>query len=192
LIVMGWLRKPGYIAALPRLVCCVGLACFIWHMPVHLALLSMGYGIVYALWPIMWIVFAALWLYNLGVETGKFDLLRCWMEHHASGDMRVQAIMVAFCFGALLEGTAGFGAPVAMTAFLLVALGFKASRAVTVSLIANTTPVAFGALGTPIVALAAVTALIKRNCPRWLAGSCRSCPCCFRRILSFSCLAARD
>jgi lactate permease len=152
----------------------------------------MGYGIVYALWPIMWIVFAALWLYNLGVETGKFDLLRCWMEHHASGDMRVQAIMVAFCFGALLEGTAGFGAPVAMTAFLLVALGFKASRAVTVSLIANTTPVAFGALGTPIVALAAVTALIKRNCPRWLAGSCRSCPYCFRRILSFSCLAARD
>jgi len=128
-------------------------------MPVHLALVSMGYGVVYALWPIMWIVFAALWLYNLSVETGKFDLLRCWMEHHASADMRVQAIMVAFCFGALLEGTAGFGAPVAMTAFLLVALGFKASRAVTVSLIANTTPVAFGALGTLIVALAAVTGL---------------------------------
>jgi len=159
LIVMGWLRKPGYIAALSGLGCCVGLACFIWHMPVHLALLSMGYGVVYALWPIMWIVFAALWLYNLSVETGKFDLLRRWMEHHASGDMRVQAIMVAFCFGALLEGTAGFGAPVAMTAFLLVALGFKANRAVTVSLIANTTPVAFGALGTPIVALAAVTGL---------------------------------
>src|SRR5438067_13933370 len=99
------------------LVCCVGLACFIWHMPVHLALLSMGYGVVYALWPIMWIVFAALWLYNLSVETGKFELLRCWMEHHASADMRVQAVMVAFCFGALLEGTAGFGAPVAVTAF---------------------------------------------------------------------------
>src|SRR5262249_12625289 len=116
-------------------------------------------GFVYALWPIMWIVFAALWLYNLTVETGKFDLLRCWMERHASGDMRVQAVMVAFCFGALLEGTAGFGAPVAVTSFLLLALGFKPNRAVMLSLIANTTPVAFGALGIPIVALAAVTGL---------------------------------
>src|SRR5436190_20779391 len=128
-------------------------------MPVHLALVSAGYGMVYALWPIMWIVFAALWLYNLSVDTGKFDLLRHWMEHHASGDMRVQAVLVAFCFGALLEGTAGFGAPVAVTAYLLLALGFSSSRAVTLSLIANTTPVAFGALGTPIVALAAVTGL---------------------------------
>ena len=159
LVVMGLLRKPGYVAAAWGLVCSLLLACVIWHMPVSLALVSAGYGIVYALWPIMWIVFAALWLYNLTVETGKFDLLRCWMEHHASGDMRVQAVMVAFCFGALLEGTAGFGAPVAVTAFLLLALGFTANRAVTLSLIANTTPVAFGALGIPIVALAAVTGL---------------------------------
>jgi L-lactate transport len=159
LIVMGWLRKPGYVAAVSGLLCSLLLACFIWHMPVNLALVSVGYGFVYALWPIMWIVFAALWLYNLAVETGKFDLLRCWMEHHASGDMRVQAIMVAFCFGALLEGTAGFGAPVAVTSFLLLALGFTANRAVTLSLIANTTPVAFGALGIPIVALAGVTGL---------------------------------
>jgi len=159
LLVMGVLRRPGYIAAISGLVCSLALACFLWGMPVNLALMSVGFGVVYALWPIMWIVFAALWLYNLSVETGKFDLLRSWMEHHASGDMRVQAVMVAFCFGGLLEGTAGFGAPVAVTAFLLVALGFKPSRAVTVSLIANTTPVAFGALGTPIVALAAVTGL---------------------------------
>ena len=159
LIVMGWLRKPGYIAAGSGLVCSLLLACVIWGMPANLALVSVAYGFIYALWPIMWIVFAALWLYNLSVETGKFDLLRCWMEHHASGDMRVQAVMVAFCFGALLEGTAGFGAPVAVTAFLLLALGFKPNRAVTLSLIANTTPVAFGALGIPIVALAAVTGL---------------------------------
>jgi len=159
LIVMGWLRKPGYIAAGSGLICSLLLACFIWGMPVNLALVSAGYGFVYALWPIMWIVFAALWLYNLSVETGKFDLLRRWMEHHASGDIRVQAIMVAFCFGALLEGTAGFGAPVAVTAFLLLALGFTPKRAVTLSLIANTTPVAFGALGIPIVALAGVTGL---------------------------------
>jgi len=159
LVVMGWLRRPGYIAATGGLLCSLGLACFIWHMPLNLALMSMSYGAVYALWPIMWIVFAALWLYNLSVKTGKFDLLRCWMEHHASGDMRVQAVLVAFCFGALLEGTAGFGAPVAVTAFLLLALGFRANQAVTLSLIANTTPVAFGALGIPIVALAAVTGL---------------------------------
>lgn len=159
LFVMGVLRKPGYVAALSGLICSLLLACFIWQMPVSLALVSVSYGFVYALWPIMWIVFAALWLYNLTVETGKFDLLRCWMERHASGDMRVQAVMVAFCFGALLEGTAGFGAPVAVTSFLLLALGFTASRAVTLSLIANTTPVAFGALGIPIVALAAVTGL---------------------------------
>ena len=159
LFVMGFLRRPGYIAAISGLLCCLALACFIWNMPVGLAFMSVGYGVIYAVWPIMWIVFAALWLYNLSVATGKFDLLRCWMEQHASVDMRVQAVMVAFCFGGLLEGTAGFGAPVAVSAFLLVALGFKASRAVTVSLIANTTPVAFGALGTPIVALAAVTGL---------------------------------
>jgi L-lactate transport len=159
LIVMGWLRRPGYIAAGSGLVCSLLLACFVWGMPVNLALLSVGYGFVYALWPIMWIVFAALWLYNLSVETGKFDLLRCWMEHHASGHTGVQAVMVAFCFGALLEGTAGFGAPVAVTAFLLLALKFTPHRAVTLSLIANTTPVAFGALGIPIVALAAVTGL---------------------------------
>jgi lactate permease len=159
LIVMGWLRKPGYMAAGCGLICSFALACIVWHMPLRLALMSMSYGAVYALWPIMWIVFAALWLYNLSVETGKFGLLRDWMEQHASGDTRVQVVLVAFCFGALLEGTAGFGAPVAVTAFLLLALGFKANQAVTLSLIANTTPVAFGALGIPIVALAAVTGL---------------------------------
>jgi lactate permease len=159
LVVMGWLRKPGYIAASSGLICSLLLAFFIWRMPLRLEVASVGFGFLYALWPIMWIVFAALWLYNLSVETGKFDLLRGWMERHASGDMRVQAVMVAFCFGALLEGTAGFGAPVAVTAFLLLSLGFSANRAVTLSLIANTTPVAFGALGIPIVALATVTGL---------------------------------
>lgn len=159
LLVMGGLRKPGYVAAISGLTTALLLACFVWRMPATLAMLSMGFGFVYALWPIMWIVFAALWLYNLTVATGRFELLRCWVERHGSRDMRVQAVLVAFCFGALLEGTAGFGAPVAVTAFLLLTLGFTATRAVTLSLIANTTPVAFGALGIPIVALAAVTGL---------------------------------
>jgi lactate permease len=159
LILMGWLRKPGYVSAGAGLLSSLLLACGVWHMPVNLALWSAAYGAAYALWPIMWIVFAALWLYNLAVDTGKFDLLRCWMEEHASRDMRIQGVMVAFCFGALLEGTAGFGAPVAVAAFLLMALGFAPRRAVVLSLIANTAPVAFGALGIPIVALAGVTGL---------------------------------
>lgn len=159
LVMMGGLRKGGLLSASSGLALAAALALGVWRMPASLALASSAYGFVYGLWPIMWIVFTALWLYNLAVDTGQFDLLRRWMSAHASGDARIQAILVAFCFGALLEGTAGFGAPVAVAAFLLVGLGFTARRAVTVSLIANTAPVAFGALGIPVVALAAVTGL---------------------------------
>jgi L-lactate permease len=159
LVLMGVLRQSGCASAAWGLLAAGGLAVGVWRMPVGLALRSTAYGVVYGLWPIMWIVFAALWLYNLSVDTGKFDLLRRWMVEHASGDARLQAILVAFCFGALLEGTAGFGAPVAVAAFLLLGLGFSARQAATVCLIANTAPVAFGGLGIPIVALAAVTGL---------------------------------
>lgn len=159
LVLMGILRTSSLFASVCGLVAAGALAMFVWHMPFVLAAWSVAFGCVYAAWPIMWIVFCALWLYNLTVETGKFELLRRWMERHVSDDPCIQAIVVAFCFGALLEGTAGFGAPVAVTAFLLVGLGFEARRAVVVSLIANTAPVAFGALGIPIVALAGVTGL---------------------------------
>jgi lactate permease len=159
LILMGVLRRSSLFASACGLAAASALAIFVWHMPPELAAWSAAYGFVYAVWPIMWIVFCALWLYNLTVKTGKFDLLRHWMEHHVSTDPCIQAIVVAFCFGALLEGTAGFGTPVAVSAFLLVGLGFEARRAVVVSLIANTAPVAFGALGIPIVALAGVTGL---------------------------------
>jgi len=159
LFLMGGLRKAGAVAAAWGLAATLLLAVVVWHMPAKLACLSLAYGAVYGLWPIMWIVFAALWLYNLAADTGKFDLLRRWMAEHAFGDVRLQVILVAFCFGALLEGTAGFGAPVAVTACLLLGLGFEARQAVTVSLIANTAPVAFGSLGIPIVALAGVTRL---------------------------------
>jgi lactate permease len=159
LVLMGILRTSSLLASLCGLAAAGGLALWVWHMPFVLVAWSTVFGCVYAAWPILWIVFAALWLYNLTVVTGKFDLLRRWMEQHVSGDPCIQAIVVAFCFGALLEGTAGFGAPVAVTAFLLVGLGFEARRAVVVSLIANTAPVAFGGLGLPIVALAGVTGL---------------------------------
>jgi len=159
LILMGVLRKSGLLASACGLASAGILALLVWGMPLKLALGSAAFGFAYALWPILWIVFTALWLYNLCRETGKIELLRRWMEHHASGDECVQAILVAFCFGSLLEGTAGFGAPVAVTASLLVGLGFQPRRAVIVSLISNTAPVAFGSLGIPIVALAGVTGL---------------------------------
>ena len=159
LVLMGGLRKSGLFSSVCGLGAAGALSVLVWRMPASLAVASTAYGAVYALWPILWIVLCALWLYNLTVETGKFELLRTWIEQHVSSDPCVQAILVAFCFGALLEGTAGFGAPVAVNAFLLVGLGYDASVAVKVALIADTAPVAFGALGIPIVALAGVTGL---------------------------------
>ncbi|HTZ73322.1 MAG TPA: L-lactate permease [Candidatus Aquilonibacter sp.] len=159
LVLMGGLRRSGLFSSLWGLTVAGALAVFVWRMPVFLAAASTIYGAVYAVWPILWIVLCALWLYNLTVETGKFELLRHWIEQHVSSDPCVQAILVAFCFGALLEGTAGFGAPVAVTAFLLVGLGYDAALAVKVALVADTAPVAFGALGIPVVALAGVTGL---------------------------------
>ena len=159
LILMGVLRKSGLFASICGFLSAVLLALLLWRMPALLVLWSAIYGVVYALWPILWIVFTALWLYNLTQDTGKFELLRRWMEQHATSDSSIQAVLVAFCFGALLEGTAGFGAPVAVTACLLVGLGHPARRAVLVALIANTAPVAFCALGIPTIALAGVTGL---------------------------------
>ena len=159
LVLMGGLRKSGAISAAWGLATATLLAVFIWHFPAKLAGLSLAFGFLYALWPILWIVFTSLWLYNLAIANGSFEQLRRWMATHASGNPYVQAILVAFCFGTLLEGTSGFGAPVAVSAFLLLGLGFSSRDAVTLSLIANTAPVAFGGLGIPIVALAAVTGL---------------------------------
>lgn len=159
LLLMGVFRKGGLLASACGLVSATALALTVWHMPFLLAAWSIAYGFLFAVWSILWIVFNALWLYNLSVKAGSFELLRRWMAKHASGDACIQAILVAFSFGALLEGSAGFGAPVAVTGFLLVGLGFEPIRAVVVALIANTAPVAFGALGVPIVALAGVTGL---------------------------------
>ena len=108
----------------------------------------------------MWIVIAAIWVYNMTVETGHFAVLRRSFGA-ISDDQRVQAVIVAFCFGALLEALAGFGTPVAITAVMLIALGFKPIKAASVALVANTAPVAFGAIATPIITLAEVTELPK-------------------------------
>jgi lactate permease len=159
LVLMGVFRRAGLVSAACGLATATVLAVEVWRMPPTLAISSIGYGFAFAAWSILWLVFNALWLYNLSRHTGSFDRLRLWIEQHASGDPCIQGTLVAFCFGALLEGSAGFGAPVAITAFLLVCLGFQPRRAVLVSLIANTAPVAFGGMGLPVVALAGVTGL---------------------------------
>ena len=117
LVLMGGLRKSGTISAAGGLASATLLAALVWHFPLRLAFLSVGFGFLYAAWPMMWIVFGSLWLYNLTVANGSFEQLRCWMAHNASGNRNVQVILVAFCFGALLEAAAGFGAPVAVSAF---------------------------------------------------------------------------
>jgi len=156
-ILLGVLKVKAWIAALVSLGVALLVAIAVYSMPVGQALLSATEGATFGFFPILWIVINAIWVYNLTVATGHFDVLRRSFER-VSPDQRIQAIIIAFCFGALLEALAGFGTPVAITVVMLMALGFSPVRAAAVALIANTAPVAFGALATPIVTLAEVTA----------------------------------
>ncbi|KPV43450.1 lactate permease [Alicyclobacillus ferrooxydans] len=159
LVLLGIVKAPAWISALIGLVIGFIIAVTVWKIPGHLAFSAIGNGMVFALWPVMWIVFAAMWLYNLSQRTGAFDQFRRWMYHYATSDRRIQVLMIAFSFGALMEGIAGFGTPVAIASALLVGLGFPVLDAVVYTLIFDTAPVAFGALGVPIVTLGAVTNL---------------------------------
>ncbi|WP_224386593.1 L-lactate permease [Pseudonocardia sp. ICBG1293] len=159
-VTLGALRWKAHWAGLAALgvavVVVVAVAGF--GMPVHLALLSATEGAVFGLFPIMWIVFTAIWLYQLTVAAGRFEDLRAAFGL-ISDDPRVQAIIIAFCFGGLLEALAGFGAPVAITGVMLMALGFSPVRAAVVVLLANTALVAFGAVGTPIITAGTLTGI---------------------------------
>src|SRR5882724_12217976 len=159
LVLLGILKRPAWQAALAGLAVGLLIAATVWRMPVGTAFASAINGMVFALWPVMWIVINALLLYNVAVASGRFDAFREWLITHLPNDRRVVLIAIGFCFGALLEGVAGFGAPVAITASLLIMCGFPALEALVFVLIFNTTPVAFGALGTPVTVLAAVTGL---------------------------------
>ena len=119
-------------------------------------------GAAFGLFPIIWIIWNAIWIYNMTVETGHFAVLRRSFAT-ISDDQRIQAIIIAFCFGALLEALAGFGTPVAITAVMLIAVGFKPMKAAAIALVANTAPVAFGAIATPIVTLAELTEIPKED-----------------------------
>ena len=155
-VLLGVLRMKAWQAGLISLAVSIVVAVAAFKMPVGQALLGATEGAAYGFFPIMWIVINAIWVYNLTVETGHFDVLRRSFEK-VSPDLRVQAIIVAFCFGALLEALAGFGTPVAITVVMLIRLGFTPLKSASLALIANTAPVAFGALASPIVALSTVT-----------------------------------
>ncbi len=153
---LGVLKLKAWIAALVSLAVAVAVAVVVYPMPAGQALLATSEGAAFGFFPIMWIVINAIWVYNMTVVTGHFDVLRRSFAK-VSDDQRIQAVIIAFCFGALLEALAGFGTPVAITSVMLIALGFRPIKAASVALVANTAPVAFGALAVPITTLASVS-----------------------------------
>jgi lactate permease len=159
LVMLGVLRYPAWVASLGGLIVGMLVALYVWHFPAGLAFSAVAAGFTFGIWPVMWIVVNALLLYNVAVLSGRFDAFRQWILDHLPNDRRIVLIVIGFCFGSLLEGVAGFGAPVAITSALLILLGFGAREALTFTLIFNTAPVAFGALGVPITTLGAVTHL---------------------------------
>ncbi|MDQ1046041.1 lactate permease [Streptomyces sp. V4I2] len=158
LVLLGGVRMKAHLAGLTGLLAAALVAWLAYGMPLGQTVSSAAQGAVFGLFPILWIVVNALWVYRMTVRTRHFDILRRSFGR-LSDDPRIQALVVAFCFGALLEALAGFGAPVAICSVMLVALGFDPVRAAVVALVANTAPVAFGAMGTPVVTLAQVTEL---------------------------------
>lgn len=140
----------GYITSLIALAIAILIAMFIYGMPFKLAMLSTLHGALYGLFPICWIIISAVFLFNVNVKSGQFEVIKSFMAS-ITPDRRLQALLIAFSFGAFLEGAAGFGAPVAISAAMLVGLGFNPLYAAGLCLIANTAPVAFGSVGTPII-----------------------------------------
>jgi len=158
LILLGILRKPAWMASLAGLAAAMAVALAVYHMPISMAVSATLYGAANGLLPIGWIVFTAILLYRLTIETGKFEIIKDSIGS-MTGDQRLQALLIAFAFGAFIEGAAGFGTPVAVAAAMLAGLGFSPFYAAGICLLANTSPVAFGSIGTPLVMLQTVTKL---------------------------------
>ncbi|MBI5521888.1 MAG: L-lactate permease [Desulfarculus sp.] len=151
-------HMKAHWSALLGLASALVVAIFVFNMPADMALATAGYGALFGLLPIGWIILHVIFLYRLTKEKGWFDILQNSLTG-VTQDSRLQLVLIAFCFGAFFEGAAGFGTPVAVTAAILIGLGFPPLQASGLALIANTAPVAFGALGIPITTLAAVTKL---------------------------------
>ena len=157
-VALAVLRMKGWLAGTITVAIALAVALLFYRMPLSQAFAAAGYGFVYGLWPIAWIILGAVFLYKVSVKTGQFDIIRASILS-VTEDQRLQMLMVGFAFGAFLEGAAGFGAPVAISAALLVGLGFKPLYAAGLCLIVNTAPVAFGAMGIPIIVAGQVTGL---------------------------------
>ncbi|MGH3644246.1 MAG: L-lactate permease [Mycobacterium sp.] len=157
-VMLGAFKVTAWVASLVSLAVSIVIAVVVYGMPVGQTLLAGSEGAAFGFFPILWIVINAIWVYQMTVETGHFDVLRRSFGS-VSDDQRIQAIIIAFSFGALMEALAGFGTPVAVTSVMLMALGFKPMKAAVLALVANTAPVAFGAMATPIITLAKVTEL---------------------------------
>lgn len=155
---LGFFHVRAHLAALAGLLAALLIAVLVYRMPAPLALAAAVYGAAFGLFPIGWIVLCAIFVYDITVTTGKFEIIKETIAGLAD-DRRIQALLIAFSFGAFIEGAAGFGTPVAITAAMLIGLGFKPVPAAGLALIGNTAPVAFGALGTPILTLGKVTGL---------------------------------
>jgi lactate permease len=157
-VMLGVWRRPSWISALTALGSALLVALLVYGMPAKLALLSAVYGAAYGLFPIAWVVFSSIMLYRLAVDTGKFEIIKDSVGS-LTDDRRLQAMFIAFSFGAFIEGAAGFGAPVAVSGAMLAGLGFDPFFAAGICLLANTAPVAFGSIGIPVITLANVTGL---------------------------------
>lgn len=175
LVTMGVFRIKGHLAALAGLATAFLLAVSVFHLPLKMGLLATVYGAAYGLFPIAWIVFPVLFLYQLTHRTGSFTLLQQSLIG-VTQDSRLQLLLIAFAFGAFFEGSAGFGTPVAICATILIGIGFSPLQAAGLSLLANTAPVAFGGLGIPMVALHGITGLdtllLSRVVARMIAPFC--------------------
>ena len=157
-LMLGVWRKPAWMSALTALGSALVVALAVYGMPANLAIISALYGAAYGMFPIAWVVFSSIMLYRLAVDTGKFEVIKDSVGN-LTDDRRLQAIFIAFSFGAFIEGAAGFGAPVAVSGAMLAGLGFDPFYAAGICLLANTAPVAFGSIGIPIITLAGVTGL---------------------------------
>ena len=156
LVTLAGFKVKGWLTGLLTLIVAIVIACLFFKMPFQFAAFSTIHGMVYGVMPIGWIILTSVFLYKMTVKTGHFDIIRDSITS-LTDDRRIQALIIAFSFGAFLEGAAGFGAPVAITASLLVGLGFRPLYAAGVCLIANTAPVAFGAVGAPVTAMDGLT-----------------------------------
>ena len=156
-LMLAVLRVAPWRSAIAGAAAAFVLAWLVWGMPLSLTVAAATHGMAYGLWPISWIVVSAVFFYNLSVESGDFDVIRRSLSR-LTGDRRIQVLLVAFCFGALIEGIAGFGAPVAITAAMMAGLGFNPIMAAVLALLANTAPVAFGSLGIPVTTLGGLLA----------------------------------